>query len=427
MFNTVLGWSMVVTLFLFGDVAFAENWPNWRGPTRDGISAETNLPVEWDTEQNIAWKRAMPAWSGSTPVIWNELIFINVAVDDDNLELWCLDRNTGETKWARPLSDGNRRLRKQNMSSPSPVTDGARVWVMTGTGIIKAFDLEGNELWTRNIPESYGAFGLNWGYASSPLLHGDALYVQVLHGMRTDDPSYVLRLNAETGETVWRVERPTEAVRESPDSYTTPALLEYDGTTEIVITGGDAVTGHALDTGRELWRADGLNPTRNRSYRIIASPVVHDGLIYAPTRVKPLLALRPGGRGDVLDTNVVWATDNGPDVPTPVTDGELFYVVNDSGIVFVSDAKTGDPVYGPVRIQTGTYSASPVLADGKIYITNEGGMTTVFKTGPTFEVLAENDFDDYCLSSPAISDGQIFIRTTGHLYAIGERRSHTGN
>ena len=427
MFNTVLIWSMVVTLFLFGDVAFAENWPNWRGPTRDGISAETNLPVEWDTEQNIAWKRAMPAWSGSTPVIWNELIFINVAVDDDNLELWCLDRNTGETKWARPLSDGNRRLRKQNMSSPSPVTDGERVWVMTGTGIIKAFDLEGNELWTRNIPESYGAFGLNWGYASSPLLHGDALYVQVLHGMRTDDPSYVLRLNAETGETVWRVERPTEAVRESPDSYTTPALLEYDGTTEIVITGGDAVTGHALDTGRELWRADGLNPTRNRSYRIIASPVVHDGLIYAPTRVKPLLALRPGGRGDVLDTNVVWATDNGPDVPTPVTDGELFYVVNDSGIVFVSDAKTGDPVYGPVRIQTGTYSASPVLADGKIYITNEGGMTTVFKTGPTFEVLAENDFDDYCLSSPAISDGQIFIRTTGHLYAIGERRSHTGN
>jgi len=426
-FNTVLIWSIVVTLFLSGDVAFAENWPNWRGPTRDGISFETNLPVKWDTERNIAWKRAMPAWSGSTPVIWSELIFINVAVDDDNLELWCLDRNTGDTKWARPLSGGNRRLRKQNMSSPSPVTDGERVWVMTGTGIIKAFDLEGNELWARNIPESYGAFGLNWGYASSPLLHGDALYVQVLHGMRTDDPSYVLRLNAETGESVWRVERPTEAVRESPDSYTTPALLEYDGTTELVITGGDAVTGHAIDTGRELWRADGLNPTRNRSYRIIASPVVHDGLIYAPTRVKPLLALRPGGRGDVLGTHVVWTTDNGPDVPTPVTDGEFFYVVNDSGIVFVSDAKTGDPVYGPVRIQTGTYSASPVLADGKIYITNEGGMTTVFKTGPTFEVLAENDFDDYCLSSPAISDGQIFIRTTGYLYAIGERRSHAGN
>ena len=171
-----------------------------------------------------------------------------------------------------------------------------------------------------------------------------ALYVQVLHGMRTDDPSYLLRIDAGSGETVWRVERPTEAVRESPDSYTTPALLHHDGRIEIVITGGDAVTGHDPATGLELWRADGLNPTRNRSYRIVASPVVHDGVIYAPTRVRPLLALRPGGRGDVLDSHVMWSTDNGPDVPTPVSDGTHFYVVNDRGIVFAMDAKTGAPV-----------------------------------------------------------------------------------
>lgn len=418
---------VAVALLAAGNVVFAENWPNWRGPTRDGISTETNLPVEWDSERNIAWKLEMPAWSGSTPVIWDDLIFINVAVDDDNLSLWCIDRNTGQPIWKRHLSDGNRRQRKQNMSSPSPVTDGERVWVMTGTGILKAFDVKGNELWVRNIPDSYGPFGLNWGYASSPLLFGDALYVQVLHGMRTNDPSYVLRINRDTGETVWRVERPTEAQRESPDSYTTPALLEYAGITEVVITGGDAVTGHDLETGQELWRADGLNPTRNRAYRLIASPVVHGDMIYAPTRVRPLLVIRPGGRGDVLHSHVVWTTDNGPDVPTPVTDGEFFYVVNDRGIVYVMNAKTGAPIYGPERIQTGTYSASPVLADGKIYVTNESGMTTVFKAGPTFEVLAENDFDDYCLSSPAISDGQIFIRTTGYLYAIGDRRSGSTN
>ncbi len=420
-------WLVAVALLVAGNVTFAENWPNWRGPTRDGISTETNLPVEWDSERNIAWKLEMPAWSGSTPVIWDHLIFMNVAVDDDNLSLWCIDRNTGQPIWKRHLSDGNRRQRKQNMSSPSPVTDGERVWVMTGTGILKAFDVKGNELWVRNIPDSYGPFGLNWGYASSPLLYGNALYVQVLHGMRTNDPSYVLRIDRDTGETVWRVERPTEAQRESPDSYTTPALLEYAGTTEVVITGGDAVTGHDLETGQELWRADGLNPTRNRAYRLIASPVVHGDMIYAPTRVRPLLVIRPGGRGDVLDSHVVWTTDNGPDVPTPVTDGEFFYVVNDRGIVYVMNAKTGAPIYGPERIQTGTYSASPVLADGKIYVTNESGMTTVFKTGPTFEVLAENDFNDYCLSSPAISDGQIFIRTTGYLYAIGERRSGSTN
>ena len=400
----------------------AENWPNWRGPTRDGVSSETGLPVEWDTQRNIAWKLEMPAWSGSTPVIWNERIFINVAVDDDNIELWALDRTDGAVLWQRHLSDGNRRLQKQNMSSPSPVTDGESVWVMTGTGILTAFDFEGNQRWRRDIQESYGRFGLNWGYASSPLLHAGALYVPVLHGMRTDDPSYLLRIDAATGDTVWRVERPTQARRESPDSYITPALLRYDGVTEIVVTGGDAVTGHDPETGEELWRADGLNPRREGHYRIVASPVVHDGVIYAPTRIRPMLALRPGGRGDVLETHVLWRTDDGPDVPTPVSDGEYLYVVNDRGIVFVMDAKTGEPVYGPERLRRGTYSASPVLADGKIYVTNEDGVTSVFRDGPEFELLAENDFDDYCLSSPAISEGQIFIRTTGYLYAIGERR-----
>ena len=413
-------------LLLITNPVFAGNWPQWRGPDRNGVSNEVNLPTEWDTETNVIWKLKMPEWTGSTPIIWNDLIFLSVS-DGETIELWCLDRDRGEPIWKRFLSAGNRRQRKQNMSSPSPVTDGERVWVMTGTGILKAFDFDGNELWARDIQASHGRFGLNWGYASSPLLHGDALYVQVLHGMRTDDPSYVLRIDRDTGETVWRVERPTQALRESPDSYTTPALLEYDDTTEIVITGGDAVTGYDPETGEELWRADGLNPTRNGAYRIVASPVVMGDIVYAPTRVRPLLAIKAGGRGDILDSHVIWSTDNGPDVPTPVTDGEYFYVVNDRGIVFVHDAQTGAEIYGRQRIRPGTYSASPVLADGKIYITNEGGLTTVFKAGPEFELLAENPLDDYCLSSIAVSDGQIFIRTTAHLYAIGERRSGPGH
>ena len=410
-----------VAIALSSRGALADNWPNWRGPTRDGISAETNLPIEWDTERNVVWKLEMPAWTGSTPIVWEDRIFLNVA-DGENIELWAVDRDGGQPVWKKFLSTENHRERKQNMSSPSPVTDGERVWVMTGTGILKAFDFEGHELWGRDIQADYGRFGLNWGYASSPLLHGNALFVQVLHGMKTDDPSYLLRIDRDTGETVWRQERPTKAVRESPDSYTTPALLRYDGTTEIVVTGGDAVTGHDPETGQELWRADGLNPTRNRSYRIVASPIVWGDMIYVPTRVRPFLALRAGGRGDVLASHVVWRSDNGPDVPTPVTDGKYLYIVTDQGIVYVHDAQTGELVYGRRRIQPGTYSASPVLADGKIYITSEGGMTTVFKAGPEFEVLAQNALDDYCLSSPAISDGQIFIRTATHLYAIGQRR-----
>jgi len=398
----------------------ADNWPQWRGPELNGVSREKNSPARWSSTENIAWRIALPSWSGSTPIIWGDRIFLHVA-DGDDLFLWCVERKQGATLWKKPLGGGNVKMRKQNMSSPSPVTDGRSVYVMTGTGILKGFDFEGRELWSREIQKDYGRFGLNWGYASSPLLHGDSLYVQVLHGMNTDDPSYVLRINKATGKTTWRVERPTSAIRESPDSYTTPALLSYGKTTEIVITGGDRVTGHDLTTGKELWRADTLNPDNDPFYRIIASPVIADGIIYAPSRVRPLLALRSGGRGDVAKSHLLWSTVNGPDVPTPVTDGKYFYIINDRGIVWCLDAKTGQELYGQQRIASGTYSASPVLADGKIYITNEDGLTTVIKAGPKFEVLAENNLDDYCLSSVAISDGQIFIRTGKYLYCIGKR------
>ena len=398
----------------------AENWPQWRGPALNGVSNEKNLPARWTAEENIAWKLAMPAWSGSTPVIWRDRIFLNVS-DGKDIHLWCVDRAKGTALWKKLLSGGDAKMRKQNMSSPSPVTDGRNVYVMTGTGILKGFDFAGKELWTRDIQKDYGQFGLQWGYASSPLLFEDGLYVQVLHGMRTDDASYVLRIDKKSGKTVWKVERPTAAIRESPDSYTTPALLRYARTTEIVITGGDCVTGHDPASGKELWRANGLNPDNNPSYRIVASPIIFNEIIYAPTRVRPLLALRAGGRGDITSSHVLWSTQNGPDVPTPVTDGKYFYIVNDRGVMWCLDARTGAEIYGQQRIKPGTYSGSLVLADGKLYVTNEEGLTTVIKAGPKFEVVAENPLNDYCLSSPAISDGQIFIRTAANLYCIGKK------
>lgn len=408
-----------IVLLLF-TVTYADNWPQWRGPSLNGVSAEKNLPAKWTPEENIAWKLAMPEWSGSTPIIWRDRIFLNVAEGND-LYLWCVDRAKGTMLWKKPLGSGNVKMRKQNMSSPSPVTDGKTVYVMTGTGILKAFDFAGKELWMRDVQKEYGTFGLNWGYASSPLLFEDSLYVQVLHGMRTDDPSYVMRINRASGKTIWKVDRPTNAIRESPDSYTTPALLRYGKTTEIVITGGDCVTGHDPATGKELWRANGLNPNNNPNYRIVASPIVFNEIIYAPTRERPLLALKAGGRGDITTSHVLWSTMNGPDVPTPVTDGKYFYIVNDRGIMWCLDAKTGAEIYGQQRLKPGTYSGSLVLADEKLYITNEEGLTTVLKAGPKFEVVSENPLNDYCLSSPAISDGQIFIRTATNLYCIGKK------
>jgi outer membrane protein assembly factor BamB len=400
--------------------AAAENWPQWRGPQLNGISREANLPLRWTQQENVAWKLPLPGRSGSTPIIWDDRIFLNVAEGDD-ISLWAVDRQGGQVVWKQRLGGGNTTVRKHNMSSPSPVTDGKTVWVLTGTGVLKAFDYGGKELWARDLQKDYGRFGLNHGYGSSPLLFEGSLFIPVLHGMKTDDPSYLLRVDGATGKTLWRVERPTPAQQESPDAYTTPALAQRGKQAEIVVSGGDVVTGHDPATGKELWRANGLNPTNDPWYRIVASPVVAGDMVYAPTRVRPMLALRTGGRGDVTQSHRVWSFDNGPDVPTPVADGTHVYVVNDKGIVWCLDARTGQAVYGPERLKPGTYSASPVLADGRVYVTNEDGLTSVFKAGPRFERLAENHLEDYTLSSPAVSEGQIFLRTASHLYAIGKR------
>ena len=410
----------VAIVSLASVVLRAENWPAWRGPAANGISDEKNLPLRWSKTENVTWRLALPAWSGSTPIVWNDHIFLNVA-DGQNISLWAVDRAKGTPLWKKHLSGGDHQERKQNMSTPSPVTDGRHVWIMTGTGILKAFDFAGAEIWSRDIQRDYGRFGLNWGYASSPLLHQDSLYIQVLHGMKTDDPSYVLRLDKASGKTLWRIERPTRAIRESPDAYTTPALLRYGSTEEVVITGGDVVTGHDPGTGAELWRANGLNPYNDASYRIVASPVVFNGIVYAPSRERPLLALKSGGRGDITTSHLIFSFDSGPDVPTPVTDGTYLYVIRDNGVMFCLDAKTGKEIYGRQRLPPATYSGSPVLADGKIYVTNEDGVTAVVKAGPAFELLSANDLGEYTLSSPAISDGQIFLRTEAALYAIGQR------
>ena len=364
--------ALFALLAFQGATAPSGNWPQWRGPLQDGTSRETGLPSSWgarcldgtavvpasakasDLEafapqgrgrgrfggglegrpvltvscskmdtQNVAWNLPLPAYSGSTPIIWGNTIFLNMATASNTgeLELWAIDRTKQTVMWKRPIAGGNHMERKQNMSSPSPVTDGRTVWVMTGVGVLKAFDFGGKELWSRDLQKEYGRFGLNWGYASSPLLRGDALYVQVLHGMKTDDPSYVMKIDGKTGKTIWRVERLTQAESESPDAYTTPAWIEAGGRAELVITGGDVVSGHDPATGKEYWRADVLNPQRGAAYRIIASPTIVGDLIIAPTRNNPLVAIRPGGSGDVAKTHVAWTFAQGPDVPTTDADG----------------------------------------------------------------------------------------------------------
>jgi outer membrane protein assembly factor BamB len=346
-------------------------------------------------------------------------VLLNVG-DGDRLELWAVAAADGAVLWKRLVDRGNEVTRKQNMSSPSPVTDGERVWTMTGTGVVGAYELDGRLAWRRDLVADYGPFGLNWGYASSPLLADGTLYIQVLHGMRTDAPSYLVALDAATGETRWRVERPTDALFESPDAYTTPVLLTAQGRREVVVSGGDYLTGHDPATGRELWRVAGLNPDRERAYRIVASPIAVGDRLFVPSRVSPLLALAVPRQGAPA---VVWSTARGTDVPSPVSDGRRLYVVNDRGILRRFDVGSGEELGAePLRLASGTYSASPVLADGRLYAINEAGVTTVVDVTGEPRVVAENRLSGFTLASPAIADGRIYLRTAEHLYCIAEPR-----
>ena len=248
----------------------------------------------------------------------------------------------------------------------------------------------------------------------------DRLIIPVLHGNNTDDPSYVLAINKATGRTLWRTERPTDAPRESPDAYVTPQLLRLPDRSEVILNGGDLVTGHDLENGRELWRADVLNPMKNGNYRIIPSSLLVGDLIIAPSRINPMVALRTGGKGDIAQSHVVWKSEHGPDVPTPISDGKyLWMVTGDRSLYSCLDLKTGEPLYDRERLPSGTYSASPVLANGKIYLMNESCESVVFEAGPEFKILAVNKLEgSNGLSSPAVAGQEIFLRTSDAIYCL---------
>lgn len=440
---------VAMTLLCAGAASGGENWPGWRGPTRDNQSDSTGLPESWSESENVVWKTPLPCWAGSTPVIWGDRIFLTSPTSLEkskeegeigrrlksmptkvsepggpDILLLCLNKNDGKVLWERKLSAGNRFYAKHNMASPSPVTNGREVFAVAGTGVIAAFDFEGKALWTRNIQEEYGEFGMYWGYASSPLLLKDRLIVQVLNGATNENPSYLLAIDIKTGKNLWKVERKTDAIAECPDAYTTPTLIG-DRRKLIVVSGGDYVTAHEIGSGMEIWRAGGLNPDKQKAYRICGSPTVVEGLVIATSRERPIVAIRHGGKGDVTKKNTVWTYDGrkGPDVPSATTDGKYLYLIHDNGFATCLNVKTGEEVWGPERIESGPYSASPLCADGRIYITNEDCVTTVLAAGPTFKSLQVNRLDGgYTLSSFAVSGDRLYLRAGATIYCIGKTK-----
>jgi len=407
----------------------AENWPQWRGPFLNGSTTETNLPDSFSKTENVLWSAPLPGPSHATPIIWDDSVFINSPDADGNMSLLCLDRQTGKLRWQNQVSTGNRTKGRNNMASPSPVTDGKTVWTIFGTGDMAAYDFSGKELWTRHLTKEYGRFVINWLYGCSPLLYKGRLYVEVLR--RGPAESFVLCLDPDTGSNIWRHVRPTDAIQESQEAYSTPMPCECGGKTQIVVVGGDYVTGEDAATGEELWRSGGLRNFRSlESSRLVPSPVVADGMIYVcGAKRNPFLAFHQCGTGDITSNGLAWSShEYSTDCVTPLFyQDKLFMLDGDRQWMVCFEPTTGEVKWKQPLGITEILRASPTGADGKIYCYSERATVVVLSAadGKVLSTVAMNEGDqsDEALSHSTIAAAQgcLFVRAPGHLYCIGKK------
>ena len=366
------GWLCLALLVTWSGslAARAEDWPQWRGARLDGVSGETVLPTHWSKTENVAWRTALPGPAGATPVVWGDHIFVS-SVDGGDLVLLCCQTTDGKVLWKQTIGVGNKDVRgdEGNSASPSPSTDGKHVWTMMGTGELACHDFDGTKVWQFNLQDRYGKFNIQFGMASTPVLDGDRLYLQLIHS----GGAQVIALDKTTGNEVWKAKRPSDAKAECEQSYASPVLYR-DPQREFLLThGGDYIVAHDLKDGHELWRCGGLNPkaSYNNTLRFVASPLAVPGLIVVPSAKNgPVLGLRPDVKGDISgsDEGHLWTLPrNTPDVSSPLAYDGLVYLCRENGNLMCLDAKSGELLYEK-RTQPDRHRASPVYADGKVYV-----------------------------------------------------------
>lgn len=414
-----LGCQLATCVFAARPAA-AENWPTWRGPLLNGVSGEKNLPSKWSNTENVRWRLELPGPAGASPVVWGDHIYLTT-VDGEDLLLIAAS-TAGKELWRRKIGTGNKDVRgdEGNSASPSPVTDGDHVWTLMAGGELACFDPEGNAVWQANLQERYGKFDIQFGMTSTPVLDGDRLFLQLIHS----GGAQVVALNKLSGEELWKQKRPSDAKAECEHSYASPVVYRDDARSYLLTHGADYIVAHRLDDGQELWRCGGLNLKHkyNPTLRFVATPACVPGLIVVPSAKNgPVLGLKPDGQGDLTDKAAAqfWARqDNTPDVPSPVIYEDLVYLCRENGDLLCLDAKTGQEKYLE-RTHRMRHRASPVAADGKLYLAARDGLVSVVKTGPKFELLAQNELGEDISSSPAVSQGVLYLRTFSALYAIG--------
>ncbi len=415
-------------------------WPHWRGPFFNGSSTATNLPTRFSPTENVVWATPLPGPSAATPAVWDRRVFVSSTdAEAGSLVALAVNRDTGEVIWSHSMGEQASRDRMSDYASPSPTTDGRLVYFFYGQGALAAFDFEGNRRWSRHLAKDYGEFAFGWTFASSPLLFEGRLYIQVLqrdvpvNGRgRTDGPndSYLLALDPGTGRELWRQVRPSEARAESRESFASPVPFIHSGRTEILLIGGDCLTGHAAATGQELWRWGTWNPTRIPHWRHVPSPVGGAGIILAcaPKR-DPIYAIKAGGSGTLDDQAIAWKSDQHreitSDVPTPLFYLGDFFVLSD----LQKTLARVEPATGRIKWLVNTpgnakYEASPTGADGRIYLLNFRGEVVVV-SADTGEIQHQAAFgeagDDRTRSTVAAVGNQLFVRVNRKLYCVGPR------
>jgi len=438
---------ILLVLFLSSITVNSQNWPSFRGPNASGVAERANPPIIWDLEksQNVLWKTNIPGLSHSSPIVWGNNIFVITAVSseakpifkakdrgiglaNDNVShtwmIFALDKRNGRVIWTEKAYEGVPRAKrhvKATQANSTPVTDGRYVVALFGSEGLACYDVKGKLQWKQDLgvlnPGLWDDKESSWGHASSPIIYRDLVIVQA-DGHKQ---SFIAALNLKDGKQAWRVER------NEITSWTTPAIYQGKDRVELIANGGRYIRGYDPLTGKELWRfAD--NDTQVK----MQAPLIANNLIYITGGYPPgraMYAFRPGAVGDISlksgeDKNafLAWTTSKGsPYTPTPIMYGSEFYVLADNGVLSAYDAKTGETIYEQ-RLPT-SFSASPVAANGKLYLSSEDGDVFVVKAGRQYELLSRNTMAQPLMSTPALSDGMLIIRGENTLYAVSEHKT----
>ena len=407
---------LILGLDSVANLARAENWPGWRGPRGDGTCLEKGIPTEWNAA-HLTWKTAVPGVGHASAAVWGDRIYtVTGFADKQERAVLCFDRSTGKLLWQQTVVRGSlEKLHPENSyASGTPATDGKRVYVDFRVGdeiVIAAHDAaDGKQLWLIRPGTHTG----EWGFSNEPVLYKDKVIVDA----DSKGKSFLIAVNREDGKTIWRLDREHRGI-----SYSAPLIREIAGRTQMIQCGDRCVTSFDPDTGKEIWRVDGP------SQEFVATPTYSEktGLVYVCSSYpeRHLLAIKPDGKGDVTQTHIVWRDTKGaPYVPSLTIANDFLYTATPAGMAYCYEAATGKILW---EERLGRHHASPVVIEGLVYFTNDDGVINVIKPGEKFDRVAKFELGEPCYASPAISNGQVFIRGFKHLFCFGKPVASSGS